>query len=133
MKLKKLIEDNFKNLGMIKAVINHTRNDLGYGTFLMMLWICLERGIDWYYFLIIPAYMIFKLKDMNIYHGQETEYNFWKCPPVAEQYKMIKEIHEKLIIPLASYPSVKINMPKLTDEQIKIIEDLTKKKVIKND
>ncbi len=94
----KMIKENFKNLGTIKAVINRTRNDLGYGTFLMILWICLERGIDWYYFLIIPAYMIFKLKDMNKYHGQEAEYNFWKCPPVAKQYKMIEENNKILKI-----------------------------------
>ena len=96
MKIKKLIEDNFKNLGAIKAVVNRTKADLGYGTFAMMLFLCIERGLEWYWFLILPLYILFKIKDIDKYHGQEAEYNFKKNPPMKRLYKMIEQNNKML-------------------------------------
>ena len=87
-----------KNVGAWRILINRSRNDLSLFQFAIVCFLGYKAGLDeWYLLLLVPLYAVFKWYDIRKFHSQELDYVFTKNKFLMRQYKMIEEIHRKVM------------------------------------
>lgn len=79
-----------------RVQINRAKNDLGFIQFILVTFIAIKQGLEWWWFLFIPVYLIYKYFDITKYHAQEMDYNFKKSRYLMTLYKRVERIYENL-------------------------------------
>ena len=84
-----------KELKGWKVLINRTRNDVAIVQAAIVFYLGYKAGLDdWWYWLLIPIYAIYKYWDIVKFHPQEADYSFIKNPKFMEMYKWMEEMHQ---------------------------------------
>lgn len=94
MKLNKLFKK--LNMGTLRVHFFRVKLDLSVIQTVIVVYLGYKAGMDWKWLLLLPFYVLYKIRDVNKYMTQEIDYNFKKSKMSMQMYKWTKENNEML-------------------------------------